>query len=285
VVVVCHSETCSNFQKKSEHPKPTFKTAYDAIFTADLGTMTITHGTSYEICETLLEESFPNTGRELASRLEHMVTWEGGFYDLLGSKTNLNLKTIGTQVADLDIFCDGRIVGNGIDDGIFWFKVGDPPPTTEEVKQRNIAGNMFFYTSPYLFPKDGGLYTSWNTYETSAGKSIKLSDLLKRNGALAQFVYKGDRLDPSSTAVILVTCRVIKGNKGPEDDFAFQSPSPSSSAASSLSPRMLDWLLQTQEPTGTPKSRSVPSSPRSGGSKKTRRPKMKLKKNKKSKKK
>jgi len=302
VVVVCHSETCGDFQKKSRHPKPMFRTAYDAIFTADLGTTTTTDGTSYDICTSLLERPVPNKWTHLVSRLKTMARGNG---ILMGSKTNL--KTIGTHVTDLDIFGPGIIVGKGIDDGIFWFKVGDHPPTTEaEVRQRNIAGHLFSYTSPHLVQTpDGGLTSSWNPYETSAGESIKLSDLLKRDGALARFTHNGHRLDPSSTAVIVVTCRVIKGVRK-EDWFPFQSPSPSSaesSAVPSLSPQTWDWvpfqspspsssampslspttwdlLLQTQSPTTATSVTSSPS-PRGGTKRKSNKNK-KSKKNKKS---
>jgi hypothetical protein len=311
VVVVCHSETCGDFQKKSRHPKPMFRTAYDAIFTADLGTTTTTDGTSYDICTSLLERPVPNKWTHLVSRLKTMARGNG---ILMGSKTNL--KTIGTHVTDLDIFGPGIIVGKGIDDGIFWFKVGDHPPTTEaEVRQRNIAGHLFSYTSPHLVQTpDGGLTSSWSPYETSAGESIKLSDLLKRDGALARFTHNGHRLDPSSTAVIVVTCRVIKGVRK-EDWFPFQSPSPSSAESSavavavpSLSPQTWDWvpfqspspsssampslspttwdlLLQTQSPTTATSVTSSPS-PRGGTKRKSKKNKKsnKSKKNKKSKK-
>jgi len=267
VVVGCHSETCSDFQKKSRHHNPAFTTAYDAIFTAELGTPTMLHGTYFNICKSLLERPVPNKGTHLVSRLKTMARGDGL---LMGSKTNL--KTIGSHVTDLDIFGPGPIVGNGISDGIFWFKVGDPPPTTEaEVRQRNIAGNLFSYTSPHLVQTpDGGLTSSWNPYETSAGESIKLSDLLKRDGALARFTHNGHQLVPSSTAVIVVTCRVIKGAW--EDDwFPFQSPSPSSSAVPSLSPQTWDWLLQTQSPT------TATSVPRGGTKRKSKKSKSKSK--------
>lgn len=241
-----HSETCSTFSSESAAVRDKkvgmFQTQFDTIFTCDLGMFTATiHTRDDQIIRTILDSTFPNTGNDLMTRMSQNIGKDKLFKDT----TNLIVKQAGSYVTDLDTFCTGTTPVTTIDDGIFLYNIHDKLPIGP-IQLKNIARNMFQWTYPkivYKYKKDGTLImlASQNPFVIT-GKdkrtaNVKLSDILGEGKGLQQ--YETPRISPDNTVVIVVGCRVIKGQP---DAFPLQSPSPSSSSRPSLPPpTIFDW--------------------------------------------
>ena len=235
VVVVCHGG-CSAFDAPPPIEKR-FKTKFDTVFTSELGLLTYVGDSSYQLCRDLFEAPFPDQGYKLVSRLGTIMREHAGG---LGIKQNaLNFKQMNDKVTDMNIFTAGEYPassGGTIDDGIFCFSDEFfAPNTDEEVKERDIAPNLFRRVN--IAPTQtttGRFVTSFPSYSVYGRHKlgVKLSDLLKTGGALEEYGF-----NPELTTVIIVSCRVIPWVHM-DDHRAIQSPSTSASvaAASLLQP-------------------------------------------------
>jgi|LauGreDrversion2_6_1035139.scaffolds.fasta_scaffold00980_2 hypothetical protein len=233
VVVVCHGG-CSAFDTPLPKKKR-FTTAFDTVFTSELGMLTYA-GNSYALCKELFESPFPNKGDKLVSRLETIMKRNAGGLE----KANvLNFKGMSDRVTNMNIFTTGEYKTHSIDDGIFLFRSGDAAPRDEGVvKSKDIAPLLFQRTGSVSVPTPtgSGFVTSLPSYTVSGRDSlgVQLSDLLEEGGALHK---RG--LTPENTTVVVVSCRVIP-SRHMEDHRAFQSPATS---ASRDQPSTTSWSL------------------------------------------
>ena len=224
VLLVCHGG-CDAFDKprKETEPKPKFKTKFDTIFTSELGLPTYA-GNSYQLGEALLRHDI-KTGRDVVSSLAEITR---SLPDLLGQPTRLNLKQRDQHVTDMHIFTAGDYDDKTIDDGIFLFKLGRSL-APRQVEATNIAPILFRRAEPFPKKTPKGYSTITPSYFHGDDRSVKLSDVLKTNGALDAY-----GLTPENTVVLVVSCRVIVGVRQP-DWVKVQSPTTSADSMSSRS--------------------------------------------------